>query len=69
MVKAGKRAAKFENKVEEREECKILKECWRVKKKNEEKKEGERNTTRGTGMSVKNGKIESKRKKDERRAE
>jgi hypothetical protein len=37
-VKAGKRAAKFEDKMDEREECRILTEYWREKKKNKEKK-------------------------------
>jgi hypothetical protein len=32
-VKAGKRAAKFEDKMDGREECRILTECWREKKK------------------------------------
>jgi hypothetical protein len=41
-VKAGKRAAKFENKMEGREECRILTECWREKKKKHGEK-GERN--------------------------
>jgi hypothetical protein len=31
-VKAVKRAAKFEEKMDGREECKILTECWREKK-------------------------------------
>jgi hypothetical protein len=38
-VKAGKRAAKFEDKMDGREECRILMECWREKKKNKEKQE------------------------------
>jgi hypothetical protein len=38
-------------------------------KKNKEKKERERNTIRRTDMSVKTGKIVSKRKMDECRAE
>jgi hypothetical protein len=36
-VKAGKRAAKFENKIDGREVCRILRECWREKKKNKKK--------------------------------
>jgi hypothetical protein len=32
-VKAGKRAAKFEDKIDGREECRILTECWREMKK------------------------------------
>jgi hypothetical protein len=35
-LKVGKRAAKFENKMDGSEE--ILRECWREKKKNKEKK-------------------------------
>jgi hypothetical protein len=31
-VKAGKRETKFEDKMNEREECRILTECWREKK-------------------------------------
>jgi hypothetical protein len=41
-VKAGKRAAMFEDKMNRREECRILTECWREKKKNTEKKEREK---------------------------
>jgi hypothetical protein len=36
-VKARKRAAKFEDKIYGREECRILTECWIEKKKNKEK--------------------------------
>jgi hypothetical protein len=32
-VKTGKRAAKFEDKMGERKECRILTECWREKNK------------------------------------
>jgi hypothetical protein len=39
---AGKTVAKFENKMDGREESRILTKCWREKKKNEEKKERER---------------------------
>jgi hypothetical protein len=38
-VKEGKRSAKFEEKMDGREECRILTECWREEKKNTEKKE------------------------------
>jgi hypothetical protein len=38
--------AKFENKMDGREESRILTECWREKKKNEEKKERERERER-----------------------
>jgi hypothetical protein len=41
-VKTGKQAAKFEDKMIEREQCKIRTACWREKKKNTEKKEREK---------------------------
>jgi hypothetical protein len=37
-VKAGKRAAKFEDRMGGREECRILTECYREKKKNADEK-------------------------------
>jgi hypothetical protein len=40
-VKAGKRAAKFEDRMGGREECRILTECYREKKKNADEKERE----------------------------
>jgi hypothetical protein len=40
-VKAGKRAAKFKDKMDGTEECRILREYWR-KKNNKEKKEREK---------------------------
>jgi hypothetical protein len=39
-VTVGKRAAKFEDKMDGREECRILTECWRERKKHGE--EGEK---------------------------
>jgi hypothetical protein len=51
-VKAGKRAAKSEDKMGEREECRILSECYRENKENEDEKERERSTAGGTGMTV-----------------
>jgi hypothetical protein len=48
--KAGKRTAKFEDKMDGREECRILTECLR---KRTRRKRRERRTTGGTGMSVK----------------
>jgi hypothetical protein len=39
-VKVGKREAKIEDKMDGSEECRILTECWREKKKHGE--EGER---------------------------
>jgi hypothetical protein len=50
-MKAGKRAAKFEDIMDGRE-FRILTECWREKKKNTEEQERD-NTTRGMGMPVK----------------
>jgi hypothetical protein len=52
-VKAAKRPAKFEDKMDGREDCRILTECWREKKK-KQREEGkrERNTIRETGMPV-----------------
>jgi hypothetical protein len=41
-MKGGKRAAKFEDKMDGREKCSILTEWWREKKKNTEKKESEK---------------------------
>jgi hypothetical protein len=41
-VKAGKRAAKFEDRMGGREECRILTECYREKKKNANEKEREK---------------------------
>jgi hypothetical protein len=54
-VKAGKRAAKIEDKMDGREECRILTECWKERKK--------------AGMPVKKWKVESKRKIDECKTE
>jgi hypothetical protein len=61
-VKVGKRAAKFEDKMDGREECRIVTECWKEKEKNKETKEREKYYQRS-------GKIESKRKMDECRAD
>ncbi|KAH0816889.1 hypothetical protein GEV33_005903 [Tenebrio molitor] len=41
-VKAGKRAAKIEDRMGGREECRILTECYREKKKNADEKEREK---------------------------
>jgi hypothetical protein len=53
-VKAGKRAAKFEDKMDGREECSILAECWRETKKNKEgtNEEVERFKAKGRWMNV-----------------
>jgi hypothetical protein len=40
-VKAVKRKAKFEEKMDGREECRVLTECWGERKKNREKRERE----------------------------
>jgi hypothetical protein len=48
-VKAGKRAAKFEDKMAGGEECRILIECWR-KETRTRRKMRERNIIRETGM-------------------
>jgi hypothetical protein len=60
-VKEPKRAAKFEDKMDGMEDYRILTECWRKKKKHDE--EGERQ------IKERSGKIKSKRKMDECRAE
>jgi hypothetical protein len=53
-VKAEKRTTKFKDKMDRREECRILTECRREKKKTwRGQGEGERNTIRETGMPVK----------------
>jgi hypothetical protein len=67
-VKPGQKAAKFENKIDGREECRIVTECWKEKKKNTQRRRRERNTIRETGMPG-SGKIKTKRKMDECRAE
>jgi hypothetical protein len=51
-VKAGKKVAKFEDKMDRREECKILKEYWREKNRTSRRRR-QRSTTRGTGMPMK----------------
>jgi hypothetical protein len=62
-VKAGKRTAKFEDKMDGREECRILTECWREKNTEREILSKKRVCQR------RSGKIESKKKMDECRAE
>jgi hypothetical protein len=60
-VKVGKREAKIENKMDGSEECRILTECWREKKKHGE--EGERKILSEKRVCERrSGKIESKRK-------
>jgi hypothetical protein len=41
-LKAGRRAAKCKDRMGEREECRILSECYRAKKKHEDEKEREK---------------------------
>jgi hypothetical protein len=71
-MKAGKIAAKFEDKMDGREEYRILTECWREKKNYKEMKEREKYVLPEGGICQwRSGKIESKskRKMDECRAE
>jgi hypothetical protein len=69
-VKPKKRAAKFEDKMDGREECSILIEPWRENKKNTEKKEIEREIRSEKRVCQgRSGKITSKRKMDKCRAE
>jgi hypothetical protein len=67
-VKGGKRAAKFENKMDGREECRILTECLKGKKKTRRKREREILSEKRV-RQWRSGKIKSKRKMDECRAE
>jgi hypothetical protein len=55
-VKAGKREAKNEDKMDEREEIKILTEYWKEKKKPWRRKRG-RSTIRETVMPMKKWKV------------
>jgi hypothetical protein len=61
-VKAGKRAAKFEGKMDGREECNILNKYWREKKKNTEKKERQKYLSEKRMCQWRSGKIKSKRR-------
>jgi hypothetical protein len=63
-VKAEKRAAKFEDRMDGRQECRILTECWREKKRT-----GRIRRERNTYYQRRKGKIKSKMKMDECRAE
>jgi hypothetical protein len=78
-VKAGKKAAKFEDKMYGREECRILRACWREKKKNKKKErenyyqrngyareEVERLRTKGKWMNAELSKRIKDRDKQER---
>jgi hypothetical protein len=63
-MKAGKIAAKFEDKIDGREEYRILTECWREKKNNKEKKEREKYVLPEERVCQwRSGKIESKSKR------
>jgi hypothetical protein len=67
-VKARKRAVKFEEKMDGREECRILTECWREKKNHGE--EGQREILQEKRVCQgRSGKVKSKRKMNECRAE
>jgi hypothetical protein len=52
-VKAGKKAAKCEDKINGRKESRILMECWREMKKKTRRRRRKINTNRGTGIPVK----------------
>jgi hypothetical protein len=68
-VKAGKRAAKFKDKMDGKEKCRILRGCRREKKK-KHGEEGEREILPGEWVFQRSsGNIESKRKRHECRAE
>jgi hypothetical protein len=58
-VKAGKKAAKFEDKMDGREEFRILTECCREKKKNTRRRR-ERNTIRNGYASEEIARIRAK---------
>jgi hypothetical protein len=62
-VKAGKRTAKIEDKMDGREECRILTECWREKNTEREILSKKR------VYQGRSGKIDSKMKMDECKAE
>jgi hypothetical protein len=53
-VKAGKRAAMFEDKMDGREECRIPTESWREKKKTPRRRR-ERERERGEGERERGG--------------
>jgi ribosomal protein S6E (S10) len=59
-VKAGKKAAKFEDKMDGREEFRILTECCREKKKTHGEGERERNTIRNGYASEEIARIKAK---------
>ncbi|KAJ3619245.1 hypothetical protein MTP99_004944 [Tenebrio molitor] len=59
-VKVGKRAAKFGDKMNGREKCRIWTECWREKKKNKEKKEREQYYQRNGYASAEVEKLRAK---------
>jgi hypothetical protein len=66
-VKAGKKAVKFEDKMDGREECRILTECWREKKKNTEKKKREKYYQRNTWKNIQLTERDKDTDKQERR--
>jgi hypothetical protein len=62
-VKAGKRAAKFKDKMNGREEYRVLMECWREKKTNTEKKEREKYYQRNEYVSQEVERLKAKGRK------
>jgi hypothetical protein len=65
-VKAGKRVAKFEDRMGGREECRILAECYREKKKNANAKNRE-NYCRRNGYASEE--VKEKREREGRESE
>jgi hypothetical protein len=63
-VKAGKRAVKFEDRMGGREECSMLTECYREKKKNAAEKERKKYCRRNGHASEEVERVESGRKID-----
>jgi hypothetical protein len=61
-VKTGKRAAKFEDKMDEKEECRILMEFWTENKKNTEKMERKKYYQRNGYASVEVERLRAKGK-------
>jgi hypothetical protein len=61
-MKVGKRPAKFKDKMDGREECRILTECWREKKKKRAEKERKKYCQRNRFGSEKMEKLRAKEK-------
>jgi hypothetical protein len=62
-VKTGKRATKFEDKMNGREEYRVLMECWREKKTNTEKKKREKYYQRNEYVSQEVERLKAKGRK------